>query len=150
MKKKWSLHYAFVPKKRYPANWESSRDRYGEAYTAYRKLQGFYPYEMEDVVCPPGFGIIVKKLGRAWNRVENLVKFRDMAKRTDHELAAATDGQNALCHEPRTYCSALNSARIGDEVWVLAGSSAPCVLRPTGEGRYRFVGDAYVHGVSYA
>ena len=42
------------------------------------------------------------------------------------------------------------SVEIGDEVWILGGSGFPVVLRPvpsTGVPRYRFVGQAYVHGV---
>ncbi|KAK3385980.1 hypothetical protein B0H63DRAFT_510640 [Podospora didyma] len=31
----------------------------------------------------------------------------------------------------------LESVRIGDEVWVLASASVPCVLRPSGEKQYR-------------
>ena len=43
----------------------------------------------------------------------------------------------------------LESVRMGDEVWVLAGASVPCVLRPAGEKQYRLVGDAYVHGLMH-
>jgi hypothetical protein len=57
---------------------------------------------------------------------------------------------------------ALEGARVGDEIWLAKGARVPVVLRPEGEkkrlgaeveegglGPYRFVGDAYVHGVMY-
>lgn len=34
-----------------------------------------------------------------------------------------------------------------DEVWILHGALAPVLLRPTSHGRYRLLGDAYVHGI---
>jgi hypothetical protein len=34
----------------------------------------------------------------------------------------------------------------GDAVWIVQGGKVPFVLRPTGEGSFRFVGEAYVHG----
>ncbi|EXF84170.1 hypothetical protein CFIO01_05673 [Colletotrichum fioriniae PJ7] len=40
------------------------------------------------------------------------------------------------------------SARVGDEVWVLAGGRVPYVMRPIEDGnRFSLVGDAYVHGL---
>jgi hypothetical protein len=43
----------------------------------------------------------------------------------------------------------VHSTDIGDEVWVLGGAATPYVLRPIGGGRYRLVGDAYVHGIMH-
>lgn len=37
----------------------------------------------------------------------------------------------------------------GDIVCVLLGCSTPLVLRPTGKGQYKIVGDCYVHGLMY-
>ena len=39
------------------------------------------------------------------------------------------------------------SVETGDRVWVLKGANVPFVLRLVGNGRYRVVGEAYVHGV---
>lgn len=36
-----------------------------------------------------------------------------------------------------------------DEVWVLNGAKTPVVLRKVGEGRYEFLGEAYVHGIMH-
>ncbi|KAL8716532.1 MAG: hypothetical protein Q9225_006144 [Loekoesia sp. 1 TL-2023] len=43
----------------------------------------------------------------------------------------------------------LPSARSGDEIWFLHGAFAPVILRPLPNGNYRFMGEAYVHGVMY-
>ncbi|KAF5975494.1 ankyrin het domain-containing protein [Fusarium coicis] len=43
----------------------------------------------------------------------------------------------------------LLSTRAGDEVWILEGCRVPCLLRPTGDGRYKLVGEAYVHGIMH-
>lgn len=37
----------------------------------------------------------------------------------------------------------------GDEVWLLVGADVPFTLRKIGEGEYRIVGEAYVHGVMH-
>lgn len=34
-----------------------------------------------------------------------------------------------------------------DEIWFLYGALAPVVLRPLANGNYRFLGEAYVHGI---
>ena len=41
------------------------------------------------------------------------------------------------------------SVRSGDEIWFLYGASAPVILRRLATGNYRFMGEAYVHGVMY-
>lgn len=47
----------------------------------------------------------------------------------------------------------LNTVQAGDQVWQLAGTRTPFVLRPTqtvsGEEQYHFVAECYVHGVMY-
>lgn len=40
--------------------------------------------------------------------------------------------------------------RCGDEVWILAGAYVPFILRPLPNGRYQWIGEAYVHGVVQA
>ncbi|RYP13288.1 hypothetical protein DL765_006962 [Monosporascus sp. GIB2] len=37
----------------------------------------------------------------------------------------------------------------GDEVWLLNGGRAPFILRKAEGGRYRLVGEAYLHGAMY-
>lgn len=41
------------------------------------------------------------------------------------------------------------SAEVGDCVFLVKGSRVPIVLRPGREGRWRLVGDCYMHGVMY-
>ncbi|KAF5530977.1 heterokaryon incompatibility protein [Fusarium mexicanum] len=43
----------------------------------------------------------------------------------------------------------LPSTKAGDEVWILEGCRVPCLLRPSGDGRYKLVGEAYVHGIMH-
>lgn len=45
--------------------------------------------------------------------------------------------------------TSLRSAKEEDEVWVLAGSSVPFLLRRNLDGCYRLVGEAYVHGIMH-
>jgi hypothetical protein len=37
----------------------------------------------------------------------------------------------------------------GDEIWFLHGTDAPVILRPLENGDYRFMGEAYFHGVMF-
>lgn len=37
----------------------------------------------------------------------------------------------------------------GDQVWILAAADVPFLLRPQANGRYRLVGEAYVHGIMH-
>lgn len=39
---------------------------------------------------------------------------------------------------------------IGDQVWIVPGSTIPFILRPVSGGRYRIVGETYVHGVMFS
>jgi hypothetical protein len=40
-------------------------------------------------------------------------------------------------------------SKAGDAVWIVQGGKVPFILRPTGKGSFRFVGEAYVHGRMY-
>jgi hypothetical protein len=42
-----------------------------------------------------------------------------------------------------------SSIEIRDEVWILAGVSVPFILRPEGEGQFRLISEAYVHGIMH-
>ena len=39
------------------------------------------------------------------------------------------------------------STQVGDQVWLISGPSTPFILRPMQNGRYRLIGEAYVHGI---
>jgi len=47
----------------------------------------------------------------------------------------------------RRYCIGLASGEIGDEIWVIAGMQAPCLLRQVETGKYKFLGEVYIHGL---
>jgi hypothetical protein len=47
----------------------------------------------------------------------------------------------------RRLCMGPTSGEIGDEIWVIAGLSAPCLLRKVGTGKYKFLGEVYIHGI---
>ena len=37
----------------------------------------------------------------------------------------------------------------GDEVWLLESGTVPYILRPIDGGRYKYMGEAYVHGIMH-
>ena len=41
------------------------------------------------------------------------------------------------------------SLQPGDEVWIVSGLGTPSVLRPSRTGRFRWIGEAYVHGIMH-
>jgi len=41
------------------------------------------------------------------------------------------------------------SAQQGDQVWILPGTNSPFILRSAGNGQFRLVGEAYVHGIMH-
>ena len=43
--------------------------------------------------------------------------------------------------------SSSTATRTGDEIWILAGSNFPFILRPLQNGHYELVGETYVRGI---
>ncbi|KAI1751997.1 heterokaryon incompatibility protein-domain-containing protein, partial [Xylaria castorea] len=41
------------------------------------------------------------------------------------------------------------ATKAGDEAWVLAGGNVPFTLRKVSEGRYKLIGECYIHGVMH-
>lgn len=39
--------------------------------------------------------------------------------------------------------------QVSDQIWILAGKSTPVILRSLENGHYKFVGEAYVHGIMH-
>ncbi|KAM7210317.1 Heterokaryon incompatibility protein (HET) domain containing protein [Rhypophila decipiens] len=149
-------------------DWESSRDAVGNIYTAWKKLIGLCPYDMKGVVYPPGYEVTMQRLGDAWNHknmvgMEQVDRFCSLTERRWHRLANGTSRRLAVRNRSMAASmgramfitctgylgTGLESVRMRDEVWVLAGASVPCVLRPVVEKRYHLVGDAYVHGLMH-
>ncbi|KAK0738840.1 heterokaryon incompatibility protein-domain-containing protein [Schizothecium vesticola] len=149
-------------------DWESLKDAIGRIYTIWKKLTGLCPYDMDRIVYPPGYEVTIQRLGDAWNHkprvgMDQVDMFCRLMERrrlghhnnvTSRRLAVrsrslgASMGRALFATCTGYLGSGLESVRVGDEVWILAGASVPCVLRPTTGGkRYRLVGDAYVHGL---
>lgn len=57
--------------------------------------------------------------------------------------------KNAFFRTANTLGVAQPSVRSRDEIWFLHGASTPVILRPLATGEYRFMGEAYVHGVMF-
>ncbi|GAB7341198.1 hypothetical protein MBLNU457_7486t1 [Dothideomycetes sp. NU457] len=55
-------------------------------------------------------------------------------------LYATADGRIGV--GPRELC-------LGDQIWILPGSTTPFILRPVSEGRHRVIGETYVYGVMF-
>jgi hypothetical protein len=39
--------------------------------------------------------------------------------------------------------------KVDDQIWILAGKSTPVILRSLENGHFKFVGEAYVHGIMH-
>ncbi|KAF4632852.1 hypothetical protein G7Y89_g5278 [Cudoniella acicularis] len=71
------------------------------------------------------------------------------------------EGEFALCigfncHRKRVFATkgghlglGTKSVKEGDEAWILEGADTPFVLRPRKDGKYKLIGEAYVHGVMH-
>ncbi len=42
-----------------------------------------------------------------------------------------------------------DSVAVEDEVWIIAGSPVPFILRPVGNNKYKLIGEVYVHGIMH-
>jgi hypothetical protein len=150
-------------------DWEALTRKIGREYTHLRTLEGFHPYGSDEIIYPSGFKPVMKLLGLAWNNtkaVEEPKRVRaycDMVERladshfrSDNRRATVRNrvlatcmGRILLATNKARIGTGLQSTRAGDEVWVLAGAPIPCLLRPTGDGRYRLIGEAYIHGIMH-
>jgi hypothetical protein len=149
--------------------WEASRNVVAKDYTNWRKLQGLYSFDAEEVLYPPGFRFLIKELGLHWNRLKSIAnrdkikklcdlveyrveELRILSSRTvavrNRVLASSMDKTLFVTNQGNLGTS-LMSAKRGDEVWVLAGSSVPFLLRPNLDRGYRLIGEAYVHGIMH-
>ena len=68
-----------------------------------------------------------------------------------HFVSNLIDGrlQRVYFRTGNTLGTGYPSVRSGDEIWFLHGAFAPVILRRLATGNYRFMGEAYVHGVMY-
>ncbi len=71
----------------------------------------------------------------------------------DHSAQPAIHSACSGRHLFRTSAGRLgmghSTLKVDDQVWLLAGSKSPVLLRPTGKGRFEFIGEAYVDGLMF-
>ena len=61
-------------------------------------------------------------------------------------ISAKANGRRFMISSDNYIGLAPNEAQVGDEIFVLAGSSVPFILRPE-DGHHLVIGEAYVHGL---
>jgi hypothetical protein len=66
-----------------------------------------------------------------------------------HEKAICQNNRTLAIITPGGLALAPESAAVGDEVWIIPGSSMPIMLRPLGKGKYKLIGETYLHGVMH-
>lgn len=69
-------------------------------------------------------------------------QFNSREKKVSEHRAVFRTTENHLGNGPR-------SVRKGDQVWILAGARVPFVLSPRQNGRYKVIGESYVHGIMH-
>ncbi|KAF5580449.1 het-domain-containing protein [Fusarium pseudoanthophilum] len=146
--------------------WEDRTDAIMREFTNLQILKGVLPYGTEDTQNPKHFAgarniILTRKekgvKGRLWkhfltyrdNLESHLTDFFHRQIITRVEVLGAAVGRGLFATFEGRLGSGLKSTREGDEVWILDGCQVPCLLRPTGDGRYKLVGEAYVHGIMH-
>jgi hypothetical protein len=139
-------------------NYERAREEVGQYFTEMQKILGSQAVVDGDIIFPPEFE---RFEARRASSVEKCFE----TKRFLHELNGrqlSGPGRQALMRlDEMLKCRdlfitnqghlgvGLTSLEVGDEVWVLVGVRVPLILRPVGEGQYRLVGEAYVHGIMH-
>jgi hypothetical protein len=144
-------------------DWESAKLRVSQQYTAMKILDGNHPYESQELIFPPELGESMEKLELSWTN-GSLDGVMSYLSAMESRINARKQGMNSVTREKielysRTrnlfavaegYLGTANtSSSVGDEIWILAGTSVPFVLRPTDDQQYRLISAAYVHGLMY-
>ncbi|KAF5611424.1 heterokaryon incompatibility protein [Fusarium subglutinans] len=146
--------------------WKDRTDDLMRKFTNLQILKGALPDGIEDTQNPKHFAgarnIILSRRekgvnGRLWqyfltyrdNLECRLTEFFHRQVGTRNEVLGATFGRGLFATENGRLGLGLHSTREGDEVWILDGCQVPCLLRHTGDGRYKLVGEAYVHGIMH-
>lgn len=146
--------------------WEARTDNMMIEFTNLQILKGDLPVGTKDTQNPKHFAgarniILTRKekevRGRLWQYVlayrdnlnDRLTELFHRQMNTRNEALAATMGRGLFATANGHLGLGLISTREGDEVWILEGCQVPCLLRPMGEGRYKLVGEAYVHGIMH-
>lgn len=128
-------------------------------YTGFRMLTNqLEPSADYEITCSPKMLGFLERLGsdavdvnsfineifsgsKSWPSKEIMTLEYELQKAKQRALITTHSGQLGL---------APSSVQKGDEVWILAGSNSPSILRRTPvSGEYELVGQAYVHGIMY-
>jgi hypothetical protein len=149
--------------------WKVRTNEVMKEFTNLLILRGVLPYGTTDTQNPKHFAaarsVLLASLeeevdDRVWrnlltyvdnlgNRGLDLLEVNSRQLSIRHEISVTAKGRGLFVTAKGRLRWGLKSTREGDEVWILDGCQVPCLLRPTGDGRYSLVGEAYVHGIMY-
>lgn len=140
---------------------ESVKEQLGLMYTALQEMLGNLPSTESGLLFPPEYlefdrrrkeaesesdehEIIANfhnEIGRKVATPNSEVDFRVTAVKSGRSLFTTNEGHLGIGE---------NGLEPGDEVWVLAGGNVPFLMRRTlRPGEFRFVGEAYIHGIMH-
>jgi hypothetical protein len=149
-------------------NWETAKTQVGKDYTAWQVLLGHHPYDnSNDLIFPPEFQSFFDSLEAArlleselrcalhfFNKMSSRLKGQQTSTKQEADVKKKILNFSAPLwklfmtsqgHLGNGYLS----IEAGDQIWVLVGASVPFVLRPLDGGKYRLMGEAYVHGIMH-
>ncbi|KAF5675871.1 het-domain-containing protein [Fusarium circinatum] len=149
--------------------WKAQTGDAMKRFTDLQIIKGVLPYGTTDTQNPKHYaGARSVMLSRLENRVNLLLwgyflRYRENldaraqelrtpeAYRLDvkEEVFITAKGRGLFVTDDGRLGWGLPSTQAGDEVWILEGCRIPCLLRPSGDGRYKLVGEAYVHGIMH-
>jgi len=75
--------------------------------------------------------------------------YRNLFSDFERELRYTQNVRRLFCGQKGYFGCGAQSLAPGDEIWILGGADTPMVLRRQSKGRYRLVGEVYVHGVMH-
>ncbi len=124
----------------------------------FRRAEATFPPEFCNPLTEPWFELVRSESDRGGLKLSRLKHFLGMVSLDTPESWIATVGErfgtSFTCKKlfgTDTVALGISpeSAREGDEVWVLAGGPTPYVLRRLDNGHHKLLGEAYVHGFMY-
>jgi hypothetical protein len=145
-------------------DWESAKSQLSKDYAAWQILQGHYPDDNDNIIYPPEFSTFMKRLEAsringtdfqcASGFLGEMVARRESLKLVS--LSAEINAKITIHNSGKLFTTVQGhlgnghrSMKAGDEVWLIAGFPIPLILRRNNDGKYRLVGDAYVHGIMH-
>ncbi|KAI9866773.1 MAG: hypothetical protein M1813_000715 [Trichoglossum hirsutum] len=105
---------------------------------------GLFPAAAEVRLCDGAKGWYALRLERVGGHPDRL-KYLESRWLSDITMT----GQNIFVTSGGRLGKGPLSAKAGDSIWVIPGADVPFILREVTSGRYRLVGEAYVHGIMH-